>query len=81
MFDLKNIRIDPTKLKLARGARGLTESARSVGISKQSLCNYESGRSEPPSSAIAKLCLLYQVPIDQLVSPEAQTVEEKYIAA
>lgn len=81
MEELKSIRIDPAKLRHARGNRGLTESAVAVGLTKQQLWNYENGQGEAPSSAIAKLCLLYQVPIETLTTASADFLKEMYIAA
>lgn len=81
MENLSQIRIDPQKLKAARGERGLTEVARIVGISKQQLWNYENGFSELPAATIAKLCLLYQVPIEDLTNAAQNFLENKYIVA
>jgi len=81
MENLSQIKIDPKKLKAARGDRGLTEVARIVGISKQQLWNYENGLSELPGTTIAKLCLLYQVPIEQLTNAAKNFLENEYIVA
>lgn len=81
MDDLQEIKIDPEKLKAARGERGLTAVASAIGISKQQLWNYENGLSEPSSSTIAKLCLLYQVSIESLLSTGKKSLKKKYIAA
>lgn len=81
MENLSQIKIDPQKLKAARGDRGLTEVARIVGISKQQLWNYENGLSELPAATIAKLCLLYRVPIEQLTNATKNFLGKEYIAA
>jgi len=81
MENLHEIKIDPRKLKAARGERGLTEVARIVGISKQQLWNYENGMSELPATTIAKLCLLYQTPIEQLTNACENFFQNRYIVA
>lgn len=81
MENLHEIKIDPVKLKAARGERGLTEVARIVGISKQQLWNYENGISELPATTIAKLCLLYQTPIEKLTNACENFFEKRYIVA
>jgi len=45
------------------------------------LWNYENDCGEPPSSAIAKLCLLYGVSIQSLVNADEKTLQKMYIAA
>jgi len=81
MDDLQGIKIDPEKLKAARGERGLTAVASIIGISKQQLWNYENGLYEPSSSTLAKLCLLYQVSIESLVNIDRKNLKKMYIAA
>jgi len=76
-----NIKIDPEKLRQARGERGLSESARAIGVTRQQLWNYENDCGEPPSSVIAKLCLLYGVSIQSLVNVDQKTLQKMYIAA
>lgn len=81
MDELQAIKIDHQKLKAARGDRGLTEVARTIGISKQQLWNYENGLYEPPSATVAKLCLLYQVPIETLLNVSEVFLKKMYTAA
>ncbi len=81
MEELKDIKIDPEKLRQARGDRGLSESARAIGVTRQQLWNYENDCGEPPSSAIARLCLLYGVSIESLVNADKKTLKKMYIAA
>jgi len=64
MDDLKHIQFDLKKLREARGDLKLIDAARTVGISKQRLWNYENGLYDPPTDIFAKLCLLYQRPIE-----------------
>lgn len=78
---LKDLKIDPEKLRSARGARKLTEVAESIGITKQRLWNYESGLYSPPANVIAQLCFLYQVKIEEITTISENLLKKEYSAA
>lgn len=81
MQGLQEIQIDYQKLRDARGERGLTEVARTIGISKQQLWNYENAFSEPSPATLAKLCLLYQIQIETLTNATEKLLKKLYTAA
>lgn len=81
MSKLEQIKIDPLKLRAARGDRKLTEVAQNVGISKQSLWNYENGHNEMPAVTVAKLCILYQIPIESLTTVDEDFSQNMYSRA
>jgi len=60
--------ISPEKLRAARGARSLSEVASLTGVSKQQICNCESGQSKPSAVLLLRLCLLYGVDVKSLAS-------------
>lgn len=68
---LKDIRIDPQKLREARGQRTQAEAGRAAGVTKQSIWNYENRIAEPSGLVLAKLCVFYQVPIESLITAES----------
>lgn len=72
MIDLTNIKIDHYKLRLAR-ERMIPPlkahiAARAVGVTKQSLSNYENGLQRPQGDVLARLCLLYRANIREIVA-------------
>ncbi|MBR3238747.1 MAG: helix-turn-helix transcriptional regulator [Oscillospiraceae bacterium] len=62
--------MDPFKITLeaARVNAHLTqdEAARQLHITKQTLVNWEKGRTEPTISQALKLCELYKIPIEHI---------------
>ncbi len=80
MDELKDIAIDPVKLREARGERKLTKVAATIGISKQRLWNYENGLYDPPSDVIARLSLLYKIPIERLTTASEKFLKKLYTA-
>ena len=56
-------------LRLLRKQKGMTmeETAKTVGISRQALSNYERGEREPSLKILITLSNLYQVSLDELV--------------
>lgn len=45
------------------------EAAKRLGISKQMLCRYETGKTEPKLSMFKKMCNLYGVNMDDIFLP------------
>lgn len=80
MTDLTNIKVDPAKLIAARGERQQVEVAKAIGISKQRLWNYEAGLYSVPGEVLARLCLLYKVSVEQIVT-KAQRNRNKSTSA
>jgi len=66
--DIQQTEIDPAKLKEARGNRAPSEVARAVDIPYTHLWAIEKGSRNPSALVFIKLCLLYGVQIDQVVS-------------
>lgn len=78
MFELGQIKIDPLKVRAARGDRKLIDVARAIGISKQSLWSYENGHNEMPAATVAKLCILYKIPIEKLTTTDEVFLHKEY---
>lgn len=55
-------------LKAARVNANLTqeEVCNELGISKQTLINYETGRTSPPFDLVLKLCRLYKADVNAI---------------
>jgi len=58
------------KLKEARGDRRPEEAAVAIGVSMQTILNWEAGRSEPTSGRLQKLANFYGVPITYFFEAE-----------
>ena len=60
-------------LRRVRKQRGLTiaEAAESVGISRQSLSNYERGGREPSLKILITMSDLYQISLDELAGKKS----------
>lgn len=52
----KTIRVDPAKLRQARGDKKSTDLARALDISKQRMWNYENGIRDIPESVLRQIC-------------------------
>jgi transcriptional regulator with XRE-family HTH domain len=81
LSELKNIKIDPVKLRAARGDRKLSEVARIVSASKQILWNYENGHNQMSAAPLAKLCILYQTSIEDLTTADENFLQIEYSVA
>jgi transcriptional regulator with XRE-family HTH domain len=81
MSEMEKIKIDPAKLRTARGDRKLSDVARTVGISKQNLSNYEKGHNQPSAVILARLCILYETRIENLVTAGEVFLQNEYSAA
>lgn len=75
MRELRDIKIDPAKLRKARQSAypdsSLTKVAQLLGIQKQSLSDYETGASLPNADRLAQLCLLYGVSVADLTDADS----------
>jgi transcriptional regulator with XRE-family HTH domain len=80
MLELEHIKIDPLKLRAARGDRKLIDVARAIGVSKRSLWNYENGHNEMPAATAAKLCILYKISIETLTTADEVFLKTEYSA-
>ena len=58
-------------LKAARVNANMLQSdvAETLGVSKESVANWEKGKTAPKSTVLVKLCGLYGVPIDAVYLP------------
>lgn len=61
-------RLAPQRVRDARDEAGLTQrsAGASVGVSKQTIANIESGRHTPSADLAARLAALYGVTLDSL---------------
>jgi len=74
MNDFTTVTIDQAKLAVLRGDRKQKEVAESVGITPQRLWNYESGSYRIPADVFVRLCLFYNVQVQELIKhPVADT--------
>ena len=57
------------KLAAARVNAGMTQddTSKALGVTKQTVVNWENGRSEPSVSQGQKLSELYNIPLDNLI--------------
>lgn len=72
MKNLEQVKIDPLKLRQARLSKGipLTSAAKLIGVSKQHLNNLESGRVNPMGIQLARMCVLYDVPVTGIITDQ-----------
>ena len=65
------------KLKNARSAAGLTQEAvaESIGISRQTISNWENNRTYPDIISIIKLSDLYAITLDELLKGDTKVIE------
>lgn len=65
------------RLKSARTARGLTQEqvAEKIGVSRQSVSNWENARSYPDIVSVIKLSDLYSVSLDELLKEDADMIK------
>jgi transcriptional regulator with XRE-family HTH domain len=73
MDGLTHIQIDHEKLRAARERKGLSqeEVGAQVGVGSGQISHIECGRKLPSAEILARLCLLYEIGINDLTS-EAQ---------
>lgn len=62
--------IDGERLKIARENAGLTqqEVAEKIGVTKQTVSNYECNAGVPSGNVFLRLCMLYKIDGRQLLS-------------
>lgn len=63
-----NLAIDPKKLKEARGVQKQADVAKAVGVTPQQISRIENGWVRPSSDLLLRLCTVYKVEIQSLVS-------------
>lgn len=68
-----------SKLKDARNSKGLTQeqAAEALGVSRQTISNWENNRSYPDIISVIKMSGLYSVSLDHLLKDEKPMKEEK----
>ncbi len=67
---LADIRLNPAKLREARGERTVRQVASLVGVSPQHISMIERGLSQPSADVLLRLCRLYQIDLSDLVIEE-----------
>jgi transcriptional regulator with XRE-family HTH domain len=67
---IRNVDIDPAKLKAARGDRSPSEVAKLFGIERQHLWAIENGSRKPSAPLLIRLCLFYGVGLKDIISAE-----------
>ena len=76
----------PLRLRAARQRAGLTQqqAAAALGVSASAYCGYETGKRQPDLDRLARLCLLFSVPADELLglpaAPPVSPAEEEHLA-
>ncbi len=71
--------INLDNLKIARGLRTKTDIATALNVSRQTIYNYEIGKTAPPMRTLLKLADLYGVSLDHFIRkvPASKTVGAK----
>ena len=64
--------VNSARLRSARGGRTLREVAQLLGITYQQLWNIENGKRRPSLGVLVKLCALYDLPIDRIITRSAR---------
>ncbi|MEU2266586.1 XRE family transcriptional regulator [Streptomyces olindensis] len=74
--------VTPSRITLARKRRGMTivELSRKVGISAQSLSNYEHGRQHPSEETLAKISDILSFPAEFFTSRELEEIPSDSVA-
>lgn len=69
MKDKKTLKETRMTLKMAREIRGLTQenAAKLIGVSTDTLGNYERGKSYPDIPVLRKIEEIYEVPYDKII--------------
>lgn len=64
-----------SNLRRLRLERGMTQEqvAQQLGVTRQALSSYESGRTRPDIDTLARLCGIYGTDLDEIVSGEGRT--------
>jgi transcriptional regulator with XRE-family HTH domain len=79
MKQLKDIKIDHLKLRKARRSSFPTSSlsavAERLGITRQSLSDYELGRSSPTADRLAQICVLYGISLTDLIDADSLDIK------
>lgn len=60
--------VDTVRLVEARGDRKAAHVAEDVGVSRQRMCDWESGRKRMPLSILKKVADLYGKPVDHFLN-------------
>jgi transcriptional regulator with XRE-family HTH domain len=73
MVDISQIQYNPARFKSARENKNLTQAevAELLGVEKAAVSKYEIGVGLPSAEALAKLCLIYEVPLDYFLAQKA----------
>jgi transcriptional regulator with XRE-family HTH domain len=64
---IQEIRVDPERLRKARGSRSPSVVATELGITRQRLWQIENGNGVPSGDVLARMCELYGKEIKELV--------------
>ncbi|WP_411761574.1 helix-turn-helix domain-containing protein [Streptomyces tunisiensis] len=74
--------VTPSRLTLARKRRGMTivELARKVGVSAQSLSNYEHGRQRPSSETLATISDILSFPLEFFQGEDVEEIPSESVA-
>lgn len=55
---MNNLKFSPERLREARGTHSMEEIAAAVGVTRQTIGNWEAGTGEPPATALAAIAAL-----------------------
>lgn len=71
-METETYKISPIRLREARGDKKGSAVARQLGISRQRLYAYETGKDRPPGEIALRLCLLYGVEPDYFLEKSSR---------
>lgn len=79
---MKNYEVLSKRLKTIRENCNKTQSqfARALGVSRNTVCNYENGITTPPIEVLRDYCKLGKVSLDYLTDTENDTIEHELIS-
>jgi len=70
-----NLHINIKHFRLQKGL-SQTQIAEKIGVSRQAISNWESGKTYPDLDNIVLLCKVYEITTDELLGSDAQTSKE-----
>ena len=70
MQNVSTAKIDGARLRIARETAGYSQSqvAEKIGVTKETVSNYENNYGKPSANMLVRLCMLYQIDARHLIA-------------